>query len=102
MDTEKKPTHQGQPIQVEIGEKESEGIYSNFVLIAHSASEFIIDFARILPGLPKAKVFSRIVMTPQHAQLLHNALAENIKKYEGRFGKIKVQGKDQVAKNLGF
>lgn len=91
-----------QQVQVEIGEKESEGIYSNFVLIAHSPSEFIIDFARILPGLPKAKVFSRIVMTPQHAQLLHNALVENIKKYEGRFGKIKTQGKDETAKNLGF
>jgi len=93
---------QGQPVQVEIGERESEGVYSNFVLIAHSASEFIIDFARILPGLPKAKVFSRIVMTPQHVQLLHNALTENIKKYEDRFGKIKVQAKEQTAKNLGF
>ncbi len=102
MDTERKLTHHGQQIQVEIGEKESEGIYSNFVLIAHSASEFIIDFARILPGLPKAKVFSRIVMTPQHAQLLHNALVDNIKKYEDRFGKIKVQSKEQTPKNLGF
>ena len=102
MDAQKKVTHQGQPVQVEIGEKESEGIYSNFVLIAHSASEFIIDFARVLPGLPKAKVFSRIVMTPQHAQLLHNALTENIKKYEDRFDKIKVQGKDNTSRNLGF
>jgi len=102
MDSEKKVTHQGQPVQVEIGEKESEGVYSNFVLIAHSASEFIIDFARILPGLPKAKVFSRIVMTPQHAQLLHNALTENIKKFEGRFGEIKVQGKEGNTKSLGF
>lgn len=94
---------QGPPVQVEIGEKESEGVYSNFVLIAHSPSEFIIDFARILPGLPKAKVFSRIVMTPQHALLLHNALAENIKKYESRFGKIRLHGKEEeVARNLGF
>jgi len=101
MDSETKATHQGQPVQVEIGEKESEGVYSNFVLIAHSASEFIIDFARILPGLPKAKVFSRIVMTPQHAQMLHNALSDNLKKFEGRFGKIKVQGKEHT-KSLGF
>jgi len=93
---------QGQQVQVEIGERESEGVYSNFVLIAHSPSEFIIDFARILPGLPKAKVFSRIVMTPQHVQMLHNALTDNIKKYEDRFGKIRVQGKEQTAKNLGF
>lgn len=102
MDQENRETPQGQPVQVEIGEKESEGVYSNFVLIAHSPSEFIIDFARILPGLPKAKVFSRIVMTPQHVVLLQNALADNVKKYEERFGKIRIQGKEQPAKNLGF
>ena len=90
------------PVNVEIGEKESEGVYSNFVLIAHSASEFIIDFARILPGLPKAKVFSRIVMTPQHARLLLSALEENIKKFEDRFGKIKVMGREEQNKGLGF
>jgi hypothetical protein len=100
---EQKQQQPGPPVQIEIGEKESEGIYSNFVLIAHSASEFILDFARMLPGLPKAKVFSRVIMTPQHAVLLHNALAENIKKHEGRFGKIKLHGKeDEVPKNLGF
>ncbi len=97
MAEEKRP-----PINVEIGEKESEGIYSNFVLIAHSASEFIIDFARILPGLPKAKVFSRIVMTPQHARLLLTALEENIKKFEDRFGQIKVIGKEELQKTVGF
>ncbi|MEN9978725.1 MAG: DUF3467 domain-containing protein [candidate division WOR-3 bacterium] len=102
MIEEKQPA-QGPPVQIEIGEKESEGIYSNFVLIAHSASEFIIDFARILPGLPKAKVFSRIVMTPQHAALLHEALSENIRKYEARFGKINIHGqKEDTAKSLGF
>lgn len=102
MSQEEKPRHAPQ-VQVEIGEKESEGVYSNFVLIAHSASEFIIDFARILPGLPKAKVFSRIVMTPQHAQLLHNAIADNIKKYEDRFGKIKLHGKEEdIARSMGF
>jgi len=102
MSNEKSPAPQAPQVQVEIGEKESEGIYSNFVLIAHSASEFIIDFARILPGLPKAKVFSRIVMTPQHAQLLHSALADNLKKYEDRFGKIKVHGREETTRNLGF
>jgi hypothetical protein len=79
-----------QQVNIEIGEKESEGVYSNFVLIAHSPSEFILDFARILPGLPKAKVFARIVMTPQHTKLLFNALEDNLKKYEDRFGKIKL------------
>ena len=102
MADEHKPAPPGQHVQVEIGEKESEGIYSNFVLIAHSPSEFIIDFARMLPGLPKTKVFARIVMTPQHAQMLHNALKDNLAKYEERFGKIKVQGREDSARNLGF
>ncbi len=102
MSTDKTQTTRSPQVQVEIGEKESEGIYSNFVLIAHSPSEFIIDFARVLPGLPKAKVFSRIVMTPQHTQLLHKALTDNLKKYEERFGKIEVQSKEQTATNLGF
>ena len=102
MNPEKNQVPPNQQVQVEIGEKESEGIYSNFVLIAHSGSEFIIDFARILPGLPKAKVFSRIVMTPQHAKLLQKAIDENIRKYEGRFGKIKGAEKEEATKNLGF
>lgn len=92
---------QGPPIQIEIGEKESEGVYTNFFLIAHSSSEFIIDCARILPGLAKAKVFARIVTTPQHAKLLLNALEENIRKYEERFGRIKVAGKEET-KTFGF
>jgi|UniRef100_A0A7C3UPD7 hypothetical protein len=89
------------PIQIEIGEKESEGVYANFFLIAHSSSEFIIDCARILPGLPKAKVFARIVTTPQHAKLLLSALEENIRKYEEKFGKIKISGKEET-KTFGF
>ncbi|MEO0072970.1 MAG: DUF3467 domain-containing protein [candidate division WOR-3 bacterium] len=91
-----------QQINVEIGEKEAEGIFSNFVLIAHSPSEFIIDFARLLPGLPKAKVFARILMTPQHALLLKNALEDNIKKYEERFGKIKLFAREENQKGFGF
>ncbi|KPJ52576.1 hypothetical protein AMJ39_07540 [candidate division TA06 bacterium DG_24] len=87
-------------VQVELGEKESEGIYSNFVIISFSASEFIFDFARILPGAQKAKVFARIVTTPQHARLLQNALNDNIKKYEDKFEKIKVMGKDN--REIGF
>ena len=91
-----------QPIEVELGDKESEGIYSNLALIAHSPSEFIIDFARMLPGRPKAKVYARIVMTPQHAKLLHNALTENIKKYEGRFGEIKTPQTKETKEKIGF
>lgn len=99
MSEEIKPQQQ---INVEIGEKEAEGIFSNFVLIAHSSSEFIIDFARLLPGLPKAKVFARILMTPQHAMLLRNALDDNLKKFEERFGKIKLISKEETAKGFGF
>lgn len=94
-----------QQVNIEIGEKESEGIYSNFVLIAHSPSEFILDFARMLPGLPKAKVFARIVMTPQHAKLLFNALDDNLKKYEQRFGQIKLLTPDtgkETGRPVGF
>ncbi len=82
--------NQKRELKIEIGEKEAEGIYSNFVMIAHSSSEFIIDFARLLPGLPKAKVMARIIMTPQHVMLLKRALEDNIKKYESSFGKIPV------------
>jgi len=80
--------NQKREIKVEIGEKEAEGIYSNFVMIAHSPSEFIMDFARLLPGLPKAKVLARIIMTPQHILMLKRTLEDNIKKYENVFGKI--------------
>ncbi len=89
-----------QPISVELSPEHSDGIYSNIVLIAHSPSEFILDFARMLPGLQKAKVFSRIIMTPQNAYLLRDALEENLKKYEERFGKIKIFGKED--KEIGF
>ncbi len=63
--------------------------YSNFALIAHSASEIIIDFARVLPNTPKAKVYARIITTPLHAKLLLRALSENLEKYEAQFGEIK-------------
>ncbi len=88
-------TNQNQPsqqINVELGEKEAEGIYSNLAIITHSPAEFVIDFTRVLPGVPKAKVFSRIITTPQHAKLLLNALRDNIEKFEKTFGEIKIQG----------
>jgi len=78
-------------INLELGEKEAEGIYSNFVVISHSPAEFVLDFTRMLPGTPKARVFSRIIMTPQHAKYLLKALNENVEKYEKQFGEIKTQ-----------
>ena len=82
------PPNRQQQVQIQLGEKEAEGIYSNLVLMTHSPSEFIMDFARILPGIPKAKVYARIVMTPQNAKSLLNVLRKNLEKYEGKHGKI--------------
>jgi hypothetical protein len=98
------PQNPGQPhqINIELGEKESEGIYSNLAIISHSNAEFIIDFTRILPGVPKAKVFSRIIMSPTHAKLLVRALGENIKKFENQFGEIKIDGIQNMGHFPGF
>ena len=82
---------QGQQINIELGEKEAEGIYSNLAIITHSPAEFIIDFTRIVPGVPKAKVLSRIITTPQHAKMLMKALKDNVDKFEARFGEIKME-----------
>lgn len=88
------PQHQDQPmpqqINIELGEKEAEGIYSNLAIISHSPAEFVIDFTRLLPGVPKARVHARIIMTPQHAKLLLAALSENISRYEQQYGEIMV------------
>lgn len=89
-------------INIELGEQEAEGIYSNLVLITHSPAEFILDFTRILPGKPKAKVYSRIILAPQHAKSLLRALEDNVKKYESQFGEIKMQGVDAGGKPIGF
>lgn len=88
-------------LQVELGEREAEGLYSNLVLIAHSPSEVILDFARALPGLPKAKVYARVILTPQHAKSLLLALEQNLKTYETQFGVIKIPG-DERNRELGF
>ena len=93
----------GQQINVELGEKEAEGIYSNLALISHSPAEFVLDFTRMLPGIPKAKVYARIIMTPQHAKSFHKALEENITKYEKQFGEIIIHGaQPDVQQSIGF
>ncbi|MFH0778872.1 MAG: DUF3467 domain-containing protein [Candidatus Eisenbacteria bacterium] len=90
------------PISIELGEKEGEGIYSNMVLITHSPAEFILDFARVLPGLPKSKVFARVIMTPRHVKGLLEALKENITKYEAQHGTIKPLVEDEKQRGIGF
>lgn len=76
-------------INIELDEEVSQGTYSNLAVITHSTSEFIVDFIRMMPGVPKAKVKSRIILTPEHAKRLALALQENISKYEALHGKIK-------------
>jgi hypothetical protein len=88
-------------LNMEIGEREAEGIYSNFVVISHSLSEFVLDFARVLPGTPKSKVFARVVMTPPNVRALLHALETNVKKYEDQYGKIRTLDENQ-AKEIGF
>ena len=80
---------QGQ-INIELDEKTAEGIYSNLAIINHSASEFVVDYVCIMPGTPKAKVKSRIILTPQHAKRLLKALGENIHRYEMATEKLKI------------
>ncbi len=96
MESNPKP----QKINIELGEKEAEGIYSNLVMISHSSAECVMDFTRMLPGTPKAKVFARIIMTPQHAKSFLHALHDNIKKYEKQFGEINLHGNEK--KSHGF
>lgn len=75
-------------LNIELSEEMAEGKYSNLAVITHSPAEFIVDFIRMMPGVPKAKVVSRIVLTPQHAKRLQRALADNIQKFESQHGKI--------------
>lgn len=92
---------QGGQINIELDEKIAEGIYSNLAIINHSASEFVIDFVCIMPGTPKAKVKSRIVLTPQHAKRLVKALAENVHRFEVAHGEIKDTEQPTIPLNFG-
>ena len=76
-------------LNIELDDETAQGIYSNLAVITHSNAEFVIDFIRIMPGAPKAKVKSRIILSPEHAKRLHKALADNINKYEAQNGKIR-------------
>jgi len=79
-------------LNIELTEEIADGIYSNLAIISHSQSEFVTDFIKVMPGMPKAKVKSRILMTPEHAKRLMLALEDNIQKYESVHGKIKDLG----------
>ena len=77
-------------LQIELKEEVAQGTYANLAIITHSSSEFVLDFVRVLPGLPKAGVQSRVILAPEHAKRLQRALEENIAKYERAFGPIRL------------
>ena len=81
-------------LQIELPQEIAQGEYANFAIITHSSSDFIIDFARVLPGLPKAQVKSRVILAPEHAKRLLGALQENIVRYEREFGAIKIPNQE--------
>jgi len=95
--------NQQQPgqINIELDEKVAEGIYSNLAIINHSPSEFVLDFVTIMPGVPKSKVKSRIILTPQHAKRLLAALGENIHRFENSHGEIKESDQPHIPLNFG-
>ncbi|HBF88438.1 MAG TPA: DUF3467 domain-containing protein [Bacteroidales bacterium] len=76
-------------LSIELSEEVAQGVYSNLAVISHSSSEFVVDFVRIVPGTPKAKVHSRVILTPEHAKRLIHALQDNVNKYEAMHGPIK-------------
>ena len=91
MDDKKKNIQQ---INIELDADVSSGEYSNFVVVTHSPAEFILDFTRILPGVPKAKVHSRIIMAPPHAKTFLKAFSDNVSKFESKHGEIKLPNND--------
>lgn len=82
-------TKKGNQLNIELPEEVAEGIYSNLAIISHSQTEFVVDFVRLVPNVPKAKVKSRIILTPTHAKRLLRALADNVRKFEAQHGPIK-------------
>jgi uncharacterized protein (DUF1778 family) len=99
MSDQKKP-NQAQ-INIELDEKVADGIYSNLAILNHSVSEFVVDFVNIMPGVPKSKVKSRIILTPQHAKRLLKALNENVVRFEKAHGEIKDYEQPPIPMSFG-
>ncbi|MDR2848735.1 MAG: DUF3467 domain-containing protein [Bacteroidales bacterium] len=89
-------------LNIELKEETAQGIYSNLAIISHSSSEFVLDFIRVMPGIPKAEVKSRIILTPEHAKRLLLALKENMNKYEAKHGPVKIEDNGQTIGPFGF
>ena len=88
-------------INIELDEQTAEGIYSNLAIINHSVSEFVLDFISMMPGAPKAKVKSRIILTPQHAKKFLKALGDNVSRFEKAHGPIKDYDQPSIPMNFG-
>jgi hypothetical protein len=93
--------NQGNQLNIELTEDIADGIYSNLAIITHSNSEFVLDFVKVMPGVPKAKVKARILLTPQHAKRLLAAIQDNIAKYESVHGPIKQTEGIGIPMNFG-
>jgi len=93
--------NQPNQLNIKIDEKVGEGVYANFFVISNSPSEFILDFGRIVPGIPDAKIYTRVMTTPQHAKQMLQLLEKNIEAFEKQFGEIKIIGQ-QDHKSIGF
>lgn len=92
---------QEKKIELKIDEEQSTGVYSNFVNVIHNGSEFVIDFARLMPGVKFAKVVSRVILSPANIKAFSRALTHNLEEYEKKFGKIEL-GEKQEEKRIGF
>jgi hypothetical protein len=88
-------------LNIEISEEIAEGVYANLAIITHSHAEFVIDFVNVMPGTPKSKVKSRIILTPQHAKRFMKALTENVTRFESLNGKIQDLEEVQIPMNFG-
>jgi hypothetical protein len=90
-----------QQLNISIDEATSDGVYSNLVIINHSTSEFIVDFITVMPGSPKARVKSRVILTPEHAKRFFKALGDNIKRFETTNGDITTNEPPSIPLNFG-
>jgi len=96
MSEKNKKTLNSNQMEIELNEKEAAGTYSNLVMVTHSQSEFVLDFISIMPGVPKAKVVKRMVVTPDHAKRLANALQENVSRFEKEHGEINTKERVEI------
>ena len=90
-----------QPLNIEISEEIAEGTYANLAIITHSNAEFVVDFVNVMPGTPKSKVKSRVILTPMHAKRFMKALVENIERYEAAHGPIGDMEQIEIPMNFG-